>query len=199
MTAYPDLVLAALQQQGRRMALEASAGLAGERTDRELREAVAGIARDLAAAAEELYFELHPPDPVPPDGPGIGPKSSTAEVVAWVRENGLEASAEVVRAWVWLRGHSAMPENLSEIGKAAGFVYSAKRSAWFHTCGVASARAKAPRSKSLAHCHGVSTVETFTAGNHHQEPAWARGKASRSARKAALKGNGPVPAYGAGQ
>jgi len=196
MTAYPDLVLAALQQQGRRMALEASAGLAGERTDRELREAVAGIARDLAAAAEELYFELHPPDPVPPDGPGIGPKSSTAEVVAWVRENGLEASAKVVRAWVWLEGHSGLPENLSEIGKAAGFVYSPKRAAWFHTCGVASSRVKAPRPKSLARCHGVSTVETFTAGKHEPDPAWLREKAARSARKAALKGSGPVPRFG---
>lgn len=196
MTAYPEVVLAALQQQGRRMALEASAGLAGERGDRELREAVAGIARDLAAAVEDLYFELHPPDPVPPEGVGIGPESTTAEVVAWVRERGLEASAKVVRAWVWLEGHSGLPENLSEIGKAAGFVYSPKRSAWFHTCGVASARAKAPRSKSLARCHGVSTVETFTAGNHHQEPAWARDKAARRARKAALKGNGPVPAFG---
>lgn len=194
--SFPEIVLTAIQQQGRRMVEEAGAGLAGERGDRELREAVAGIARDLAAAVEEAYFELHPPDPVPPEGVGIGPESTTAEVVAWIRERGLEASAKVVRAWVWLEGRSAMPEHLSEIGKAAGFVYSPKRSAWFHTCGVASARAKAPRSKSLARCHGVSSVETFTAGNHHPDPAWLREKGARSARKAALKGSGPVPRFG---
>ena len=194
--SFPEIVLTAIQRQGRRMVEEAGAGLAGERGDRELREAVAGIARDLAAAVEDLYFELHPPDPVPPEGVGIGPESTTAEVVAWIRERGLEASAKVVRAWVWLEGRSAMPENLSEIGKAAGFVYSPKRSAWFHTCGVASARAKAPRSKSLARCHGVSSVETFTAGKHHEDPAWLREKGARSARKAALKGSGPVPRFG---
>lgn len=192
--SYPETVLSALEQHGRRMVGLTRDGLAGALSDLEVRNLVADTARSLASTIDELYLEQYPPEAVPAEGVGIGPGSPLSEVVAWTEQRGLAPYAKVVRSWLWLEGQSAVPESMVLVARAAGFRYSPKRRGWFHTCGV---EPKGGSVKPLSQGHGVSSVETFKAGNHKADPAWLVKKQAKAKRSAALKANGPVPAYGA--
>ena len=195
MSDYPQAVLVAVEAAARRLARLGGDGLAGILGDEELRDLAADTARTLAGVIEDSYREIYPPEEVPPEGVGITASSPAAEVVAWVEAHGLAASAKVVRSWVWLEGQSAVPDRLELVVRAAGFRFSPKRRAWFHTGGVESA-AKTGRAKSLSACHGVSTVETFKAGKHSADPAWLVTKQAKAKRRAALKSGSPAPAWG---
>ena len=195
MSDYPEAVLVAVEAAARRLARLGGDGLAGILGDEELRNLAADTARTLAGAIEDSYREIYPPEEVPPEGVGLTPTSPVAEVVAWVEARGLAASAKVVRSWVWLEGQSAVPDRLELVVRAAGFRFSPKRRAWFHTCGVESA-AKTGRAKPFSAIHGVSSIATYEAGNHKADPAWLVTKQAKAKRRAALKSGSPAPAWG---
>ena len=191
---YPETALVAVEQAARRMARLGGEALAGTLSDRELRNLLADTARTLAGTVEDLHRELYPPEPVPEGGVGIDGQSPTDAVVAWVKAQGLEAVAQVRRAWVWMDGKGSVPEEKELIVRSAGFRFSEKRSAWFHTCGVESKGTG--KTKPFSTMHGVSSIATYEAGHHRPDPSWLVTKQAKAKRRAALKSGSPAPAWG---